>query len=410
MVLSESIKMAYASVKQNGKRTLITCCIIGFGIMALVGILTSIDGLKSYLNKSFSGMGANTFKIRNRSIMINFEGGSEEPKVFKPISLLEAQNFRKIFSEKTPVGIQIIGSYVAQAKFEEKKTNPNLLVFGVDDSYTNTEGYNIIYGRNFTSLELETGSPVTILGNEVADKLFLNKENGIGRNISVSDKRYKVIGVFEKKGNSMITTDNFVAMPLHNIRRSFSEFEESFVLSIKVNESQMLNSTIEDAKLLMRTIRKLRPTEENNFDVLKSDSFSEMLVEKTEYATIGGFIISIITLIGAAIGLMNIMLVSVTERTKEIGTLKAIGATRKDILYQFLTEAIFVCIMGGILGVVLGIVIGNAVSLGIGGDFIIPWNWMSMGIAFCVFVGLISGIYPAIRASKLDPIEALRYE
>jgi len=407
---SESIKMAYASIRQNGVRTIITCCIIGFGIMALVGILTTVDGLKTYISSSFGSMGANTFKIRNRSLMINFGGGSDEPKVFKRISLMEAQAFRNEFSTTSPVGIQIIGSYTSQVKYKNKKTNPNIMVFGVDDSYTTTEGYGLVAGRNFNTNELTLGNKVCILGNEVAQKLFLSPESAIGKNITVNDMRYQVIGVFEKKGTSMITTDNFVAMPLNNVRRAFSEMEESYVLSVLSTSPEKLNLTVEEAKVVMRNIRKLKPGEENNFDILKSDSISEMMVEKLQYATLGGFIISIITLIGAAIGLMNIMLVSVTERTREIGTLKAIGATRKNILNQFLTEALFVCLLGGIIGIILGILIGNSVSLFMGGQFIIPWNWMLMGIVFCIIVGLISGIFPAIKASKLDPIESLRYE
>jgi putative ABC transport system permease protein len=407
---SESIKMAYASIRQNGVRTLITCCIIGFGIMALVGILTTVDGLKTYISSSFGSMGANTFKIRNRSLMINFGGGSDEPKVFKRISLLEAQAFREEFSAQNPVGIQIIGSYTSQVKFQDKKTNPNIMVFGVDDSYTTTEGYGLVAGRNFTSNELILGNKVSILGNEVAKKLFTSSASAIGKYITVNGMRYSVIGVFEKKGTSMITTDNFVAMPLNNVRRAFDEMEETYVLSVRSNTPEKLDLTVEEAKIVMRSIRKLKPGEENNFDILKSDSISEMMVEKLQYATIGGFIISIITLIGAAIGLMNIMLVSVTERTREIGTLKAIGATRKNILNQFLTEALFVCLLGGIIGIVLGILIGNSVSLFMGGEFIIPWNWMFLGIVFCIIVGLISGIFPAVKASKLDPIESLRYE
>ncbi len=407
---SESIKMAYASIRQNGVRTLITCCIIGFGIMALVGILTTVDGLKTYISSSFGSMGANTFKIRNRSLMINFGGGSDEPKVFKRISLLEAQAFREEFSAQNPVGIQIIGSYTSQVKFQDKKTNPNIMVFGVDDSYTTTEGYGLVAGRNFTSNELILGNKVSLLGNEVAKKLFTSSASAIGKYITVNGMRYSVIGVFEKKGTSMITTDNFVAMPLNNVRRAFDEMEETYVLSVRSNTPEKLDLTVEEAKIVMRSIRKLKPGEENNFDILKSDSISEMMVEKLQYATIGGFIISIITLIGAAIGLMNIMLVSVTERTREIGTLKAIGATRKNILNQFLTEALFVCLLGGIIGIVLGILIGNSVSLFMGGEFIIPWNWMFMGIVFCIIVGLISGIFPAVKASKLDPIESLRYE
>jgi putative ABC transport system permease protein len=199
-------------------------------------------------------------------------------------------------------------------------------------------------------------------------------------------------------------------VPLNNARQYYNGSEISYLISILTEGPEDLLLAEPEARAAMRMARKLRPSDEDNFDILKSDSISELLVENLSYATIGGFIIGIITLLGAAIGLMNIMLVSVTERTREIGTLKAIGATSKSILLQFLFEAIVICQLGGGLGILLGIAIGNGVSLLVGGSFIVPWAWIIMGVVFCVIVGLISGLYPAIKASKLDPIEALRYE
>lgn len=251
---------------------------------------------------------------------------------------------------------------------------------------------------------------MVILGYTVAKKLFGKNYNLDDKIVRIDDIKFKVIGVLDEKGSSFITTDNMVLISIMKARQVYPQENPSYVISVKGNDAEHMQPVEDEATSLMRTVRKLRPGEETNFDILKSDSISGMFVEKMSYATMAGFIIGIITLIGAAIGLMNIMLVSVTERTKEIGTLKAIGANKNTIRMQFLLEAIVICQLGGALGIILGIAAGNAVSLSIGGAFIIPWVWILVGVSFCLVVGLVSGIYPAFKASNLDPIEALRYE
>ncbi len=407
----EVLQLSYRSVRTNIGRTVITCCIIGFGIMALVGILTAVDGLKSYLSKSFSSMGAGTFKIRNRSLGFNLDADNDEGmKVFRNISYLEATEFKDKFNDRYLTSVQYIGTQGATTKFGNKKTNPNILVVGSDENYINNESYTLQQGRNFTPSELKLGTNVAMIGSAVAKKLFGDSYTPEDRVIRIDDVKFKVVGVLGEKGSSFITTDNMVLIPITKARQLYTYANPSYVISIKGNDPENMQPVEEAATLLFRSIRKLHPGEPINFDLLKSDSISGMFLEKMQYATMAGFIIGIITLIGAAIGLMNIMLVSVTERTREIGTLKAIGADNKSIRLQFLLEAIVICQIGGALGIILGIAAGNAVSLSIGGAFIVPWMWMLVGISFCLAVGLISGIYPAIKASKLDPIEALRYE
>ncbi|MCO5233432.1 MAG: ABC transporter permease [Chitinophagales bacterium] len=410
MKFSEIIYQSFLTIKQNGARTLITCCIIGFGIMSLVGILTAIDGLKTYINKDFSSMGANTFKIRNRGMAINIGVMKLAPKIFKPITYLEAKKFKSLFSNEYPVDIQVISNYTGLLKYQDVKSNPNVMIFGVDEDYLEVESYSIFKGRNFSFSEMTLAKQVCVLGNDVALKLFGQSLNGIGEDIIIDGRRFQVIGILESKGSSMITSDNFALIPVTNSKFFYNSQKASFVLGVKLEDQNKMESAIELAKSKMRLARKLNPRDENNFDIMKSDSFSELLVENLSYATIGGFVIGLVTLLGAAIGLMNIMLVSVTERTREIGTLKAIGARSSDILKQFLIEAIVICQLGGILGVILGIIIGNIVSLMIGGTFIIPWLWMLLGVLFCFIVGLVSGIYPALKAARQDPIEALRFE
>jgi putative ABC transport system permease protein len=407
----EVLQLAYRSVRTNIVRTIITCCIIGFGIMALVGILTSVDGLKGYLAKSFSSMGASSFKIRNRSLGFNLDSDNDEPqKVYRSISYLEATQFKAKFNDNYPTSVQYIGNQGSTAKYNSKKTNPNIMVFGTDENYITNESYVLLQGRNFTETELKLGSNVVMLGYTVAKKLFGDDYTIEDKVIRLDDVKFKVIAVLDEKGSSFITTDNMVLIPLAKARQLYSYENPSYVISVKGDDPENMQPVEDKAILVMRNIRKLRPGEAINFDILKSDSISGMFVEKMQYASMAGFIIGIITLIGAAIGLMNIMLVSVTERTKEIGTLKAIGASSQSIRLQFLLEAIIICQMGGILGIILGIIAGNAVSLSVGGSFVIPWLWILVGVTFCLIVGLISGIYPAFKASKADPIEALRHE
>jgi putative ABC transport system permease protein len=407
----EVLQLAYRSVRTNIVRTIITCCIIGFGIMALVGILTSVDGLKGYLAKSFSSMGASSFKIRNRSLGFNLDSDNDEPqKVYRSISYLEATQFKAKFNDNYPTSVQYIGNQGSTAKYNSKKTNPNIMVFGTDENYITNESYVLLQGRNFTETELKLGSNVVMLGYTVAKKLFGDDYTIEDKVIRLDDVKFKVIAVLDEKGSSFITTDNMVLIPLAKARQLYSYENPSYVISVKGDDPENMQPVEDKAILVMRNIRKLRPGEAINFDILKSDSISGMFVEKMQYASMAGFIIGIITLIGAAIGLMNIMLVSVTERTKEIGTLKAIGASSQSIRLQFLLEAIIICQMGGIYGIILGIIAGNAVSLSVGGSFVIPWLWILVGVTFCLIVGLISGIYPAFKASKADPIEALRHE
>jgi len=410
MKIAEVIVLAFNSIRQNGTRTIITCCIIGFGIMALVGILTAIDGLKSYINKDFSSMGANTFKIRNKGLAVSIGRAKDPPKTYRPITYLEAIKFQELHKTGNPVTVQTIGNMIATLKYRDKKSNPNIYIFGVDDQYPEVEGYTFMRGRNFSGNELKSGSNVCILGNEIAVRLFGPELDIDGKSILIDGRRYLVIGVFESKGSSMLTSDNFALIPINNCRQFYQNNATSYVIGIKVEQQEKMEQAVQAAIGTMRLARKLGPRDANNFEIMKSDSVSELLVENLSYATIGGFVIGIITLFGAAVGLMNIMLVSVTERTREIGTLKAVGARSNDILTQFLLEAIIICQLGGGLGILLGIGIGNIVSVLIGGAFIIPWAWIMMGVAFCLVVGLISGIYPAVKASRQDPIEALRYE
>ncbi|MDZ4666873.1 MAG: ABC transporter permease [bacterium] len=410
MTFIENLKIATDSIKGNKLRATITALIISIGIMALVGILTAIDGIKAGINTSFSNMGANTFNIKNRGQNIRFSGGSKGPKKYKLISKSEADKFVAEFKFPSTTSLSVNASFNSTVKYEGTKTDPNIMVMGGDFNYLSVAGYEIDRGRNFSEKEVNSASNVVLLGSEVYTKLFKIRDP-IGESVYVGGAKFRVVGVLSSKGSSMgFGGDRLVIVPLQNAYQTFSMPNMSSVITVAVQDVKTIDFAVEEATSLFRRIRKIPVKSEENFNVYKSDNMAKELISNLSYVTAAATVIGFITLLGAAIGLMNIMLVSVSERTREIGIRKAIGATPKVIRTQFLFEAILICQIGGIGGVIFGIIIGNIVTNLVGVGFIIPWLWMFSGITLCVLVGLASGLYPAIKASKLDPIEALRFE
>lgn len=404
----ENIKIALQSIQTNLLRTILTIFIISIGITALVGILTAIESIKTSINDNFTSMGANTFNIRNKSSSIRIGKKGTKPKRYASISYAEATRFKNEFYSTT--SISSWASSTATISFKSKNSEPNINITGTDENYLQTAGYKIAEGRNFTIDEVKQGKHVIIIGEDVKKNLF-EKSKAAGKIISLADNKYKVIGVLKEKGASMsFGGDKTCLIPLTNARQYFSLPNQSFTISILSLNAEKLNATIGEAIAKMRIVRNLKPVDEDNFEIIRSDNLTQVMLENIKYVTIASLVIATITLFGSAIGLMNIMLVSVTERTKEIGIRKALGATAKIIQWQFLVEAIVICQIGGIVGIVMGIMIGNLTSLVLGNSLIIPWIWMISGIALCIIVGLISGIFPAAKAAKLDPIEALRHE
>ncbi len=411
MNIFDTIKLALRSIRGNLLRSILTLLIIALGITALVGILTAVDGIKLGITSTFEGLGANTFKIQKKGMGIVGGGPHRSHTEFEPIDFEQAMDFKERYNypSKTSITANVRG--LITVKYEDKKTDPNVSMQAVDENYLTLGTSEIGWGRNFTEPEVHSGSSVTILGYSLAKKLFAKVEKAIDQQVSIDNKKYRVLGVLEDQGSTgVFDSGNTVLISTVNSRIQFPNPQQTYTINVAVDTDYDIDVATSEATGTMRSIRRLALSEEDDFAVNRSDKLSGMMVEQISYLAVAAYIIAAITLIGAAIGLMNIMLVAVAERTREVGISKALGAKNKTILMQFLSEAIVICQLGGLLGVFFGIVVGNLVSALVKGPFIVPWMWILVGITFCLIVGVVAGIYPAIKASRLDPIESLRYE
>lgn len=408
-LLKEDIKEAFKSIQSHVLRAALTMLIVAIGIMSLVGILTALDSIKGSISENFMRMGSNTFSIKNTKAITISKNGHRRVN-YTSINYNEAQEFKKRFEFPGIISLEAYATGTATLKNGSNKTNPNISVLGIDENYLITAGYELSDGRNFSNHEMRSGSNTVIIGSEINTTLF-KKENAIGKIITIGAARYKVIGVLKSKGSSMgFGGDRNAYISLSNLRQKYYYPNMSFTINFMADNQQLLNQAVDEAIGIFRMVRKLKIGEEDNFSISRSDNIAEQLIENLSFLSIIASIIAFITLLGASIGLMNIMLVSVSERTKEIGLRKALGANNKAIRNQFLVESVVITELGGLIGIILGISLGNLVSIFTEGPFVIPWLWISLAITVSLFVGLLSGLFPAIKASKLDPIESLRFE
>ena len=409
--LVENIRQGFASLKAHRLRATITASIIAIGITALVGILTSIDAMSVAITNTMTRFGARSFNISNQ-LSIQRWG---RPDDFKEITYNQARLFESRYKRPIPVALSVMASFNSRASSEGKTSNPNLRVLGVDEDYLLASAYELTAGRNFTPTEVNNALPVAIIGSSVMHQVFgvsTKADQIIGKRIQIDGNQYKLIGVLEQKGSSMGSSggDRLILVSIQKARQDFKNARNNIMITVLSNSVDDLNNDIHAANILMRRIRLLRPTDRNTFTITRSDSIADDAKKQLSMVSSVGVLIAVITLLGAAVSLMNIMLVSVTERTKEIGLRKALGATASAIRNQFLVEAIVICQIGGLAGIVFGLGLGNLVGNALGGGFVAPWFWILMSLVVCVFVGLVAGLYPARKASKLDPIEALRHD
>jgi len=427
MKISDVLSLSFNTVKSNRLRTAITVVIMALGIMALIAIITAVEAVNQSLTKSFSTMGANAFSIRFKERQIRFgDGGnrgntkkvsrksanSRASSEGKIITYDEARGFKQRFVFPAYVGIALPGPAGIIVNTESKKTNPDVRVIGGDENYLVLNGYELSAGRNFTESDVESGSSLCIIGNAIAEKLYgENTEKAMDKIITVANMKYRVIGILKDKGSSaFLNADKVVITTYNNIRKVFGTNDRSYNIAVMVKDIKMMDVAVGEAIGAFRPVRKLDIKEDDNFYIDKSDSIAQSLMKNLGFLKYATLAIALITLIGAAIGLMNIMLVAVNERTKEIGLIKSLGGKSTEIRAQFLWESIIISLLGAIVGILAGILLGNIVAILIKTGFVVPWAWVIAGVIVCSAVGLLAGLYPAYKASKLDPIQALRYE
>ena len=410
-MLLENISEAYKSIKSHALRAILTMVIVAIGIMALVGVLTALESIQGSITSSFMEMGSNTFTIVNRSKVVVSNNRGRRVR-YSPINYLQAKDFKNRFDFPGVISLNAWATGAATIKFESKKTNPNISVMGIDNNYFQTAGLNLSKGRNFTEYEMKSGGSNVIIGHAISTKLFGSKGKAIGKIVSIGAMRYRVIGVLESKGSGIGGggNDRTVYISMASLRQKYYRPSMTFTISFMAKDQNMLNRAVDEAEGVFRIVRKLKIGEESNFSITRSDNIAKQLIENLSFVKIVAGIIAFITLLGASIGLMNIMLVSVSERTREIGLRKALGANNKAIRNQFLVESVVITELGGFLGIILGIGLGNLVAYFTDGPFVIPWLWILFAFSVSMVVGLLSGLFPAIKASKLDPIESLRFE
>ena len=410
MKLMENILVALRSLKANLVRAILTLSMISFGIMSLVGVMTAIDQVIYSLNDNFASLGANSFSFRPAGGGIR--GRDKSVKMGDPIKFKQAIQFKEKYTGEGKVSVFVSGGGSKVAKYKEEKTDPVFNIFGVDENYFLNRGMDLEMGRAFSRQEVSSGNNIAVVGQDIIKDLYDNKvEEALGKTVSMDNRRYTIIGVLKKKGRgSGDDQDKTIFIPLYTAKRYYGSPRRNYNLEVAVRKSEYMEGAIAAATGVFRPVRGLKAGQENDFEIRKSDGLLQQIKDSTSDLRAGAVGIGFMTLLGAAIGLMNIMLVSVTERTREIGVRKALGAKKSHILIQFLTEAIVICQIGSLVGVFLALMTGFGISRLLGGAFVMPWLWIGIAFLTSFITGLAAGIIPARKASNMDPIESLRYE
>jgi putative ABC transport system permease protein len=410
MKLFEIISLAFQSLKGNRLRASLTMLGVVVGIFSIIVIMTIITMLQSSIDSGLSLLSKNTFQIEKFDRLSGRGPGADRSwRNRKDITIEESNRLKELLTQALYVGAEQwqFGKIV---KYGNQETNPNVNIAGVTTDAMRTNNWNVDYGRDLRENDIKYSTNVCLLGKDIVEKIFPNT-NPVGKEVRIDGKPMRVIGVLERQ-NQLFgqSRDNYAVLPITTFQSMYGRYNSSINITVTAPSKETYSSVIEAAIGYMRTIRKVEPGEENDFSVFSNETLIGQVNNITSGVRIGAMVVSLIALIAAGVGIMNIMLVSVTERTKEIGIRKAIGANKSSILIQFVVEAIVLCLLGGFVGIFLGVVIGNFAGGFLNAQTAIPMNWVLIGLSLCIFVGIIFGTYPAYKAANLDPIEALRYE
>lgn len=409
-LLRENFHVALNSIRTTRLRSVLTILIIAIGITSLIGILTATDSIKVLMKENFGRMGANSFTIRSQ--FSDTRSATRRSRIVndRNITINQALDFKENYKIPSITTIYANALNNATVRYGSAKTNPTITIRAIDENYIGYIGARIDKGRNLNNRDIEAASFSAVIGAGLVKSLFKGI-NPIGKIITFGGVRYEVAGTLTEQGSTFGgSADNQVWIPLSNGRNTFLNDGSFYVIGIVPDEGVEQVKAMDAAEQLFRSVRRLNPVDISDFRLTRSDAMMEDIMKIMSYVTIAAFVIGAITLLGAAVGLMNIMLVSVKERTREIGTRKALGANSKTIKQQFLFESVLIGQIGGALGIFLGIIAGNITAAIMKSPFVVPWLWMFFGVLVCLVVSVASGYIPAVRASKLDPIEALRYE
>ena len=403
------LRIALSSLAANSLRSGLTILGVSIGVFSVVCVMTALSAIRSSFNTSLSQFGANVFQIQ-RDPPTLIEGPNRSWRGRPQIKPKEAYAFKELMDQENVITTIFSEDGGERAKYQDRQTNPTLRIVGTNENFLITNKYELDQGRNLSPADIEFNRPVCVIGYQVIDELFPN-ESPLDKEITLDNSHYLIVGTLKERGDIFgDSMDNRVLIPVTRFVQNNWFWRRSMNISIQASSLETMETTQDLAIGLFRQVRNLGPEAPNDFDLTSNESIQAAIGEIARLLQTGGFAISAIALLCSGVGIMNIMLVSVTERTREIGVRKSLGARKKSILLQFLLEAIFLSELGALIGIILGFIVGNVVAIQMNAEMIIPWLWISIAIFVCSIIGIGFGFFPALRAAKLNPVEALRYE
>jgi putative ABC transport system permease protein len=405
--------MAFGSLGVNKLRSFLTMSGITIGVFSVIGVMTTVSAMRGSIETGLSFLGSNMFQIGKYPTGIQMHGDSRRRiEQRRNITLAQAQRFQQLMEDITDVVCLKVyyRDGAVKATYLNRKTEPGLTFVGSNEHYLAANQFTIDIGRNLRTEDVDLARPMAVIGQAILKKLFPS-ESPLGKMIKVGGRTYTVVGVFAEKGTSFgQSQDDLIMVPITRFLADYGAARFSISIATQAPSQELYNATVDKGITAMRTVRSLKAEDENDFEIYSNDSLIAAFAKVADVVRAGALVISGIALLAASIGIMNIMLVSVTERTKEIGIRKSIGARRVSILVQFLIEAVVLSLTGGLVGILLGVVAGNGLAVWMKATVVFPWDWAGLGLLVCTVIGVAAGLYPALKAAALDPIESLRYE